>query len=145
MKTDCSIFFLSSSTTMSLNSSGSGTITTTTTCTAKCPEGFYENVKEDGFASCMMCDSMCKSCFNLSTNCTRCQGSLFLMMGVDAILAKNVGKCVIDCGTRFWGNSADRLCSQCEVGGCLDCANGLKTCRLCEDGLWLKADVNTLF
>lgn len=88
------------------------------TCVSTCPSGFYLINNK-----CLSCSINCKTCLNISTNCTSCPLTTYLS-------PNSTFTCVISCPDYYYANSILLVCSSCELP-CSKCSNATN-CLTCN-------------
>ncbi|KAL4503396.1 hypothetical protein ABPG72_001002 [Tetrahymena utriculariae] len=95
-----------------------------------CQIGYFYNGNEDSdlknssvdLNKCQVCDSSCKECQGISTNCTVCQYTLTL---------NSQNKCVIACPNGYYQNTSTAQCVLCSDPNCSTCNSSL-ICTHCN-------------
>ena len=99
-------------------------------CISQCPVGFYR----DSNSICSQCDlTKCLSCQGTSTNCSSCGYPNVLIVS-----ATLIGRCDINCGSGFYYDPVNNICTSCS-SGCVSCADSM-SCNSCSNGNYLYLD-----
>lgn len=93
----------------------------TTECVGTCLAGQYKN---DTILKCLVCDSNCKTCDILPTNCTAC----YLNNGQFVFWENYI--CVQNCADGWYENLNTFNCTPCD-NGCYSCNLGPSLCDTC--------------
>ena len=110
-------------------------------CGVDCADGY--GIPPADF-ECIVCDTLCKSCFSTFDNCTECWESganeSYLLMD-----SGGTAECVVNCPTdnTVIENSTTHICDPCE-SPCLTCENTTTSCLSCEPGYSLSGNVCTI-
>ncbi len=103
------------------NVSGTVYFLNSSTCFTSCPSGTYNNTPN----ACAPCVNPCVTCSILSTNCTSCNSTTFLMQSLNT--------CPASCSAGYIGNATTRICDTCYLG-CSTCTNTSSDgCTACKN------------